>query len=145
MKRFNFRLERLLSLRKHKEREWEIELAKITGICVGLEREIDDIAKRKESVFYNRHRRGIEDLSYLRSAELYMQRLDAHTKQKQNELLQQSMEREKIQKKYLEASRERKVLDKLKERRAKDYYKEARDEEIKSVDEINTALFGKQR
>jgi flagellar FliJ protein len=138
-------LERLLSLRKHKEREWEIELAKITGTCVTLQNEIDTMAKQKATVFYNRYNRGMESISYLRSTELYMQRLDARTKQKQDELLKKSMEREKIKEKYLEASRERKVLDKLKDRRAEEYYREARDEEIKTVDEINTSLFGGSR
>lgn len=142
MKRFNFRLERLLALRKHKEREWEIALATITGRCVALQREIDDMAKRKAFAFSHKYRRGLSDLDYVRATALYMQRLDATTKRKQEELIQTSLEREGIQKKYLDASKDRKVLDKLKERRAREYYREAREEEVKSMDEINTSLFG---
>ena len=48
-------------------------------------------------------------------------------------------EMEKVRARYLEASKERKVLDKLKERRAQEYYDQQRDEEFKTVDDLNTS------
>ena len=44
MRRFQFRLERFLELRRWKEREWEIALAKILGECLLLEKRIAEIA-----------------------------------------------------------------------------------------------------
>ena len=43
MQRFQFRLERLLDLRKYREREWELKLAEITGICLMIRRRIEEI------------------------------------------------------------------------------------------------------
>jgi flagellar FliJ protein len=47
---------------------------------------------------------------------------------------------EKVREKYLQAAKERKVLDKLKERRADEYYEKQKDEEFKTMDDLNTAL-----
>ena len=51
MKAFRFKLERILSLRKHREREWEIKLAEITGECVRLSREIEERSMSKAEAF----------------------------------------------------------------------------------------------
>jgi len=45
MRRFQFRLERFLDLRRWKEREWEIALAKILGECLLLENRITEIGE----------------------------------------------------------------------------------------------------
>jgi len=70
-----------------------------------------------------------------------MQRLERAAMKKEKELAVKNVERDKIKNQYLEVSKKRKILDKLRERRAAEYYKEAKDEEIKSMDDMNSALY----
>jgi flagellar FliJ protein len=141
MKRFQFRLERLLTIRRYREREWEVKLAKAAGTCLKLEREIDEMYGEKARAFKDRFKYGAGDIEYLTASELYMQRLERTAMKKEKELAVKNVERDKIKNQYLEVSKKRKILDKLRERRAAEYYKEAKDEEIKSMDDMNSALY----
>jgi flagellar FliJ protein len=140
MRRFQFRLERFLDLRRWKEREWELALAKILGECLLLENRITDIgaeiAESRLAVFTVGVRVDIEAMS---RRELYVQRLLRERERARAALEEKRKEMEKVRARYLEASKERKVLDKLKERRAQEYYDQQRDEEFKTVDDLNTS------
>jgi hypothetical protein len=65
MRRFQFRLERFLELRRWKEREWEIALAKILGECLLLENRIAEITAEiglsRLSVFIDGRRIDVHD------------------------------------------------------------------------------------
>jgi flagellar protein FliJ len=140
MRRFQFRLERFLDLRRWKEREWEIALSKVLGECLLLENritEIDaEIGSSRLAVFTDGARVDVESMT---RRELYVQRIMHERERARSTLEEKRKEMEKVRAKYLEASRERKVLDKLKERRAGDYYEHQRDEEFKSADDLNSA------
>jgi flagellar FliJ protein len=136
MKAFRFKLERILSLRKHREREWEIRLAEITGKCVTLAREIEDRTIRKADALLRAAPRG-EVEGYL-ATHLYMRRLDQEIEKKNAELAANEQKREQIQAEYLKYSRDRKVLDNLKEKRMAEYMAGQKVEEVKQIDDINT-------
>jgi flagellar FliJ protein len=140
MRRFQFRLERFLDLRRWKEREWEIALAKILGECLLLENRIAEIGVEigtsRLAAFTDGARVDVEAMA---RRELYVQRLARERERAAATLVMKRAEMEKVRARYLEASRERKVLDKLKDRRAGEYYKHQREEEFKTVDELNTA------
>ena len=140
MRRFQFRLERFLDLRRWKEREWEIRLAQATGKVVLLKNRIEEIGA-EIGASYDRTfvaDRAI-DVAAMAGRERYVQRLAAEREQKGAELVVRTREREEVRGHYLEAARDRKVLDKLKERRAGEYYERQRDEEYKTIDDLNTA------
>ena len=140
MKRFRFRLEQLLALRKHQEREWELKLADITGKCLLLENAIRECQGNVlESFDKRRAGEGTLDMVDYVAAEMYMARLRQEIEEHRAELEIRHKEREEIQKGYLEAAKKRKVLDKLKERRADEYYRQAKGEEQKTADEVNNA------
>ena len=140
MRRFQFRLERFLDLRRWKEREWEIALAKILGECLLLENRITEIGAEigssRLSVFTDGAR---VDVQAMARRELYVQRLLRERERARATLEEKRKEMEKVRARYLEAAKERKVLDKLKERRAGDYYDHQRGEEFKTVDDLNSA------
>ena len=140
MRRFQFRLERFLDLRRWKEREWEIALSKILGECLLIESRIteigEEIGSSRLAVFTDGPRVDVEAMA---RRELYVQRLVVERERARVTLEEKRREMEKVRAKYLEASKERKVLDKLKERRAGEYYDHQRDEEFKTVDDLNTA------
>jgi flagellar protein FliJ len=146
MRRFQFRLERFLELRRWKEREWEVALAKILGECLLLERRLVEIAAEisasLHSVFLGGNRIDIEAMA---RRELFVQRLARERERTQATLVEKRKELEEVRAKYLEAAKERKVLDKLKERRAGEYYEHALDEEFKTIDDMNTAAATRER
>jgi flagellar FliJ protein len=145
MRAFSFKLERILSLRKHREREWEIRLAGITGECVRLSREIEERTMRKAEAFLH-PATGVEVEAYIQRHR-FMARLDQEIEKKNAELAVCEGEREKIQAEYVKYSRERKVLDNLKDKRAAEYAAEQKIEEVKQIDDINTvrAARGRER
>jgi flagellar FliJ protein len=140
MRRFLFRLERFLDLRRWKEREWEIALAKILGECLLLEKRIaeigEEIAASRLAAFVDGTRIDVEGMT---RRELYVLRLARERERTTATLVERRKELEKVRAKYLEASKERKVLDKLKERRSDEYYEHQLDEEFKAIDDINTS------
>ena len=144
MKRFRFKLERILSLRAYKEREWELKLAGATGKCIQLMREIEDRTRMKtQSALRNIDEREV--VKELVQNHLYMSRLDQEMQNMHVQLIEREKEREEIQTAYLEASKDRKVLSNLKEKRSNAYSKERRVEEAKELDDINTGRTAHQR
>jgi flagellar protein FliJ len=139
MRRFQFRLERFLELRRWKEREWEIALSKILGECMLLENRItrigEEISESRLSVFTEGKRIDIDAMG---RRDMYIQRLMTERERTKVKLVERRKELEKVRAKYLEASKERKVLDKLKERRSDEYYEHQVDEEFKTIDDMNT-------
>ena len=146
MRRFQFRLERFLDLRRWKERERELVLAKVLGECLLLERRIAEIAAEISASFLSGFRTGnMIDIDSMARRELYVQRLARERERTQTTLAEKRVELEQVRAKYLEASRDRKVLDKLKDRQAAAYYERQIDEEFKTIDDINTAAATRHR
>jgi flagellar FliJ protein len=138
MRRFQFRLEKLLKIRKYREREWELKLADITGKCILLENKIkqcrENISHTLDERFYLS---GTLDIYNLIANEMFIARMNQDIINYGIELEQRKREREVIKQKYLEVSRERKILDKLKERKEAEYYQEEKKEEFNIINEIN--------
>ena len=144
MKRFRFKLERILSLRAYKERDWELKLAGATGKCIQLTREIEDRTRMKaHSAMRSIDKREV--IKDLVQNHLYMSRLDQEIQNMHIQLIEREKEREEIQIAYLEASKDRKVLSNLKEKRSSAYSKERRVEEVKENDDINTGRVAHRR
>jgi flagellar FliJ protein len=145
MQRFRFRLEKFLKLRRWKEREREIALAKVLGEALLLEKRIAEIAEEIGASLFGQFRReGRIDVEAMARRELYAQRLSRERENKRQVLVVKKRELEEARAKYLEASKERKVLDKLRERREAEYYEHAIDEEFKEIDDMNTASSTRQ-
>jgi flagellar protein FliJ len=146
MRRFQFRLERFLELRRWKEREQEIALAKILGECLLLEKRIEEIAAEITASMLSVFVAGTRiDIEAMARRELYVLRLGRERERTRATLTERRKVLEEVRAKYLEASKERKVLDKLKERRSAEYYKQQLNEEFKGIDDMNTAGATRER
>jgi flagellar FliJ protein len=140
MRRFQFRLERFLELRRWKERECEIALAKVLGTCLLLEKRIDEIGKEVAASRLSVFVAGIRiDVWAMARRELYLQRLTGERARAEAALAEERKALEVVRAKYFDAAKERKVLDKLKQRRSEEYYAHQLDEEYKSLDDMNTS------
>jgi flagellar export protein FliJ len=142
VKRFRFRLEQLLELRRYREHEWELKLAEITGIVVSIEnriRTIDNEVKRALVAQFTYI--GRPDYNFLIASEEYISRLRLEKSLCEVELQTRREERKKVQKVYLEHSKKHKVLKRLKERQEETYYRQKRNEEAKVLDDMNISAF----
>jgi flagellar FliJ protein len=132
-------LDRLLELRRYREREWELKLAAITGRCLLISQKIQQNRHSIVQTIRGRQMSGGRlDLSLLYAAELYVSRLDHEIGTLERELEAREKEREEVNQKYLEVSRDRKVLEKLREKKEAGYYREQKKEEFKTADDITT-------
>lgn len=134
MKRFQFRLKKLLDIRRYEEREWEIKLAKVTGACINLENRIEE--NYLESRRSLRERAVIIDLEWQRALSRYQLRLGQECGCLEKELEHELLTRAGVENEYLAASRKRKALDKLEGKQEAAYFRQQKREEVKELDEM---------
>ncbi len=136
MRRFAFRLENVLEIRKHLEQEWEIRLAKISGECMRLQARIAELDRERKESMQRRYDLSRIDMSDFTTRERYAERLLQTIGTLKNELTRREEERKEIGASLLEASRKRKTLDKLKERKAEEFRRNVNRSEIAVTDDI---------
>lgn len=135
MKRFAFKLEKLLELRSFYERRAELVLAEKAGKCALLRKRLLELAESRARTSREMFAPG-RDLSDFRASELYLIRLDRERDSTLEALAMAELELEAARKVYIEKHRDREAISKLKERRQADYYRAAGREEIKSLDDL---------
>jgi len=135
LRRFAFKLEKLLELRAFHEKRAELVLAEKAGRCAVLEAGLREVAESRARTSREMFAPG-RDLADYRAAELYLVRLDRERDRLLAELAQAELEREAARAEYIEKHRDREAIDKLKERRQADYYRLAEREETKALDDI---------
>ncbi len=143
MRKFQFNLEKILELRKYDEQQWELKLGQATGRCNSLNREIESRKASRREIFEKRHLDS-GDMRMFLYAENYTHRMDQEIVELREELKKAEAERQKLQEKFLEASKKRKILDKLKERQQQAYYKHEQKQEQKTLDEISSARYARE-
>ena len=146
MKRFRFRLERLLELRARREREALYRLAEATGHCLRLARRIQELGQERGAAFRSVPGGGGPlDLGLFAYRERYLAWLEASRRRLAEELKRRESERLEVQARYLVAAREHKVLAKLKERRAAEHRRQARIEEFNVQDDVAASQYLRAR
>jgi flagellar FliJ protein len=147
VRRFRFRLERLLELRVRKEREALYRLAEAAGHCVRLARRIQELGRERGAAYRSvpggrgPGGGGPLDLGLFAYRERYLAWLEASRRRLSQELERREKQRREVQARYLEAAKEHKVLEKLKERRAAEHRRLARIEEFNVLDEVAASQF----
>ncbi len=134
MKKFNFKLETVLSLRENVEKQWEAKLGKANGECQLIQNKIDgfkDEIKVSKSTSL--------DISQFHAKCLYEDRLNYQIGLEKKVLHEKEIERDKIKEHYLQKSIDRKIIDKLKDKSLKQYKKDSIKEDNLIIDEINSA------
>ena len=141
MKRFNFRLQKVLELRKHREQEAKTELGRAIGILTKIENDIA-INATKHGLAVKERITGINgtngSLSML-SWDTYILRLEQEAERLAEDAALAEQVVEEKRELYLEASRDLKVMDKLKEKREKEHRKEMFVAETKERDDRKRA------
>lgn len=135
MKRFAFKLEKLLELRSFYEKRAELVLAEKAGRCLILDTKLKEVAQSRVKTGKEMFAPG-RDFADYRAAELYIIRLDRERDKLLADLVVAEAEREAARLEYVSRHRDREAIDKLKERRQAEYYRIAEREETKALDDI---------
>ena len=142
LKRFNFKLEKILKLRLNREQETKLELGKAIGILSALELRIKRVAEEKAAAMKNRFS-AQHGFNEIRSYEFYILRLDKTKDALLEAAAKAELEVEKAREIFLEASRDRKVISNLKERQEKEYRRAMNLEEIKEIDDLSDKRYAR--
>lgn len=140
MKRFAFRLQKVLDLRLYAEKEAQLRLAAKEGECLQLENYINDCLMRKAQAFLQRGSEGVQ-IQDLLAFEFFAKKMDQEAERSQTLLAQKILEREELQRAFVEARKHRKVLDNIRDRRRDQWKKERLKEEVKAMDDMNTKAY----
>ena len=135
MKRFRFRLEKVLKVREYYERIAETKLAAAAGKCSLLEITLAENAQATRDAALERFARG-RDLFEIQAAENYSRRLAQERDRTLKALALAEAERETARQGYIKASRDKRLLETLRERGETEYYRAANREEIKVLDDL---------
>ena len=135
MRRFAFRLERVLELREYDEKAAEAALGEKTAACSRLTLALEANARASVEAARERFRPG-SDASDHRAGELYADRLSQERERLLKALAAAELEREKARADYLEATKARRLVTKLREREEAVYYKAVAREETKMMDDL---------
>ena len=140
MKRFVFELEKVLDLRKYKERETEIALGRAISVLNEIEDSIASVDEERKRLSRQIPKSAIDIIAFDR----YAQKLDATKERLLKEAEEAQRKVDEAREIYLAASRDRKAIDNLKERRAQEYRKFVLTEETKTLDDISSGVKARQ-
>lgn len=138
MKKFTFRLEAVLEVKKKREEQIQIEL----GIVLQQLQKIKDLQEeyRNKQIYYleeiDRIKAKLQHINdilprqqYVESLDLQIRRLDLDIEQKQEEV-------DEVRQRLITAAKEKKIMEKMKEKERQAYMKEIRSKELSFLDEI---------
>jgi flagellar FliJ protein len=135
MKKFDFRLDKVLDYRQGCRKISQEELARCNNELFEIEQYIDAIAKEQERIATNQEQREV-DIAKLFLSSMYQEKL-------QNELVQQRELEKKVEaqvelarEKYIEKSREVRALELLKDKKINEHKIDVKRSERKRLDEI---------
>ncbi|MCX7025541.1 MAG: flagellar export protein FliJ [Spirochaetes bacterium] len=135
MRRFTFKLEKVLEVRAYYERMAELVLAEKSGRCTLLEMDLRANAECTRAAARDRYGRG-RTLTDFMATELYVRRLLQERERTMKSLVAAELERENARVAYLEKSKDKEILEKLKDRKREEYYKAAGRAEVRILDDI---------
>jgi flagellar FliJ protein len=139
MKRFQFKLDKVLELRHYSEQEAKIALGNAIGELNRIENEIKTIAAKRLDASSLRFQSG-SSADEIRYADLYILRLDRTADKLMEDAAKAELKVSEARDVYLEASKEKKIIEKLKEKKEKEYKKFVLSEEDKAVDEVANSM-----
>jgi flagellar FliJ protein len=144
MKRFNFRLQKYLSLKRQEEDIQRLILSNTQAAYDAEQRALTLIERRIEALLeYNTTLRQMQlNIELLLFAESYhtvlSQQKESQAVSVEDALRRVTAEREK----YLVLQRDRKLLERLREKLWQQFYQDSLRDEQKALDEIGTSKFG---
>jgi len=137
MKRFTFRLEKVLQLRKFKENECKLALGQAISVLNKIENDIKITALKRHNAAEQRFNAGQDMASW----DIYILRLEQEAEKLAQQAAQAQIAVEEKRAMYIEAQKDLKAIEKLKEKREKEYRKETMNLQMAEIDDITAARY----
>jgi len=137
MKRFTFKLEKVMQWRKFKEEECKIELGKAVSNLNMIENDIKITAVKRQNAASQRFN-ATNDIGAWNN---YILRLDQEAERLTEKAAQAEIIVEEKRVLYLEASKDLKALEKLKEKQEKEHRKEMLDYQMAEIDDLTASRY----
>lgn len=148
MKKFKFRLQKLLDLREAAEQEIKNELAELlnkqNAVRMRQQGYRNAIARERDS-FARKLREKKASYEDIMTFERFYDSTSRAIDISEQEILSMEDDIQKVRDRLIEASRERKVVEKLKEKKLEEYNYELNREIIKENDDANQKLYNSSR
>jgi len=138
MKRFTFRLEKVMQLRKFKEDECKLALGQAISILNKIENDIKNTAVKRHNAAEQRFNSGYDMASW----DTYILRLEQEAEKLANQAAQAEIVVDEKRALYIEAQKDLKAIEKLKEKQKKEYRKEMMDLQMTEIDDMTAARYG---
>lgn len=135
MKRFAFRLERVLELRSYAVTVAEAKLGEKSAVCDRLNLSLEANARATLDAARERFRPGGNAADH-RAGELYSVRLNQERERLMKSLAYAETERETARLEYVKVRQSKELVAKLREREESAYYKAVSREETKTMDDL---------
>jgi flagellar FliJ protein len=140
MKRFTFRLEKVLQLRKFKENECKLILGQAISVLNKIENDIKITATRHHTAVEQRFVIPADMVSW----DAYILRLEQEAERLAQRAAQAELVVEEKRALYIEAQKDLKAIEKLKEKRQKEYRKDMMNYQMTEVDDTTSARYGRE-
>jgi flagellar FliJ protein len=135
MKRFVFKLEKILQLRKHEEQEAKIELGRALSALAAIEAQLRSLAEERARAAVDQFSPS-NGAAMIRQYMFYLLRLDQTKEDLLKDAALAEQKAEEAREVFKAAFQNRHMLDKLKEKKEKEYKKAREAEENKAIDDI---------
>jgi len=137
MKKFLFKFEKILRLKKFREEECKLELAQAISILNVIENKIKQTALKRHQAALNR----FSDANNIASYELYILRLDREAINLTEQAAKAEIIVEEKRNLYMEAQKDLKAMEKLKEKQQIEYRKEMMNYEMNEIDNLTAVRY----
>lgn len=134
MKKFDFRLKRVLDYRQLVKKESERDFAKKTGQLRVLEQELEDIIEAQDKALFNP--KQSVTMAEFSLVEQYQARLQDDLEKQRERVDEASVAVEEARQVYIEKSIETSILENLKKKQLEEYKLEAHRDERKDLNEM---------
>jgi flagellar FliJ protein len=135
VKRFVFKLEKILQLRKYEEQEAKIELGRAIGALTAIETQIRSLAEERSRTAAAQFSPS-NSAAMIRQYMFYLLRLDSRKEELLKDAALAEQKAEEAREVFKTAFQNRQILDKLKEKKEKEYKEAQKAEENKMLDDI---------
>ena len=148
MKKFQFKLQRLLDIRAAKEKEIQNELAKVVSLQNkerNKQKELADQMEQNKNIYSDKMRSKkftpSDIIMYQHFVDMSLKAIEAD----EQRILNLEPQAEEIRSRLVVASREKRVVEKLKERQYDEYMLEYNREMSKENDDMNQNIFNRAK
>jgi len=135
MKKFSFKLEKVLRLKKFREEECKAALGQAISVLNLIENKIKETAVKRHNAVSERFNEPLEMASW----DNYILRLDRKAEELAEQAAQAELVVDEKRALYQEAYKEQKSISILKEKRKEEYRKEVLNYEINEIDDLTSA------